>query len=93
MQHSKIERPNLEELADAVSKFTAAGADLFRDPGDENVIRPVLGWPELTEDEIAERMEENEANRQQMDALAGRAAMAAAQEDEDDEDDQGELDL
>src|SRR5258708_10783807 len=53
--HDDVSVPDMQGLADAMLKFSQAGMPLFPDVGVENVLRGLLGMPELTEDEIAER--------------------------------------
>lgn len=50
---SNISDDNIPVISDAVSKFTAAGA-LTPRPEDENTTRRMIGWGELTEEEIKE---------------------------------------
>jgi hypothetical protein len=54
-RHGDIEIPDVKELADAVSKFAAAGMPMFPNPRTENYFLHLLGAPEMTDEEIDER--------------------------------------
>lgn len=65
LQHGRIGDENLPVISEAVSKFVGAKA-LRPRPEDENLVRKMLGWPELTEDEIKERNEQADQAREQL---------------------------
>ncbi|MFF6951815.1 DUF935 family protein [Streptomyces iakyrus] len=65
LRHGKIGDENIPVLSDAVSKFVTAGA-LSPRAEDENVIRRIIGWPELTEEEIKEQDEISKKARERL---------------------------
>ncbi len=91
--HGDIETPDLTELADYVSKLTAAGMPLFPDQKIENQLRSYADLPPMTDEEYADRnamLEEQrqaeaealreQAGREQADAEAAEGEEARAHE-------------
>lgn len=81
MEHEPTETPDMQVVADAIAKVTAAGMPLFPDPKVENVVRHYLSLPEMNEDEIAEResLDQEQAlldQQMQQAALEGQVAAA-----------------
>lgn len=62
--HEPIEVLDLSILADVIGKLTTAGMPLFPDPKVENVLRKLLDLPEMTEEEIDVRAEEDEERKE-----------------------------
>lgn len=65
VRHGGVGDENLPIVSDAVSKFVLAGGLNIR-PEDENVIRKMLHWPELTDEEIKERQKDAELAKKQL---------------------------
>lgn len=65
LQHGHIGDENLPVLSEAVSKFVAATA-LHPRPEDENVVRKLVGWPELSDKEIKELKKQAEEARKRL---------------------------
>ncbi|MGW6120452.1 phage portal protein family protein [Nocardia sp. NPDC055165] len=59
LRHGKLGDENIPMLSEAVGKFVTAGA-LAPTAEDENVTRRMIGWRELTEEEIKQRNKEAE---------------------------------
>lgn len=65
IQHGKIGDENLPVLSEAIAKFVAAKALTIR-PEDENIVRKMTGFPELSADEIEERKQQADEAREQL---------------------------
>jgi phage gp29-like protein len=78
----EIEYEDVGQWVEALSKLAGAGMPIFPDPLVENVVRGKLDLPELTEEEIEQRQQEDEAEKQdakERERLMADAALAAAQ--------------
>lgn len=62
--HGDIEKPDLSVLGDFIQKLAQAGVPLFPDPKAENILREMAGLPEMTEDEIAQREIDDQADKE-----------------------------
>lgn len=70
--HGGIGDEDIQVLSDAISKFVAASALKAR-PEDENMVRKMVGWPELTEEELKVRKDELEQAKQQQQQMQDQA--------------------
>lgn len=91
-----IEYEDVAAWTEALGKLAAAGMPLFPDPLLENVVRAKLDLPELTEEEIEERKEQDELQADRDDRLAEAGVLGAeaaleqpeeAKEEDEEEDD------
>lgn len=80
LRHGKLGDDNVPMLSDAIGKFVTAGA-LNPKPEDENIVRRLVGWTELTEEEIKERNELAKKARERLDE-AGKEDKPGKDEDE-----------